>query len=101
MFIMDKASSYNEIAGIIGGIGPEASNYFISLLVSLHIKNVIKDQDHIPFLLFNNPQIPDRTEYLLKKSDVSPLQEMIKTGIALKKAGATFLAIPCNTAHAF
>ncbi len=98
---MKKSDSYTEIAGIIGGIGPEATNHFTSLLVQLRLQYATKDQDHIPFLLFNNPQIPDRTEYLLKKSDINPISEIIKTGIALKNAGATFLVMPCNTAHAF
>jgi aspartate racemase len=98
---MSQSHTYTEIAGIIGGIGPEATNYFTSLLVQLRLQYAAKDQDHIPFLLFNNPQIPDRTEYLLKKSDVNPISEIIKTGIALKNAGATFLVMPCNTAHAF
>lgn len=98
---MNKAGSYKEVAGIIGGIGPEATSYFISLLISLRSPFAHKDQDHIPFLLFNNPQIPDRTEYLLEKNDTSPLPEIIRTGIALKKAGARFLVMPCNTIHAF
>jgi aspartate racemase len=59
-----------------------------------------RDQDHIPYLLFNNPQIPDRTEYLLGGRK-SPLPELIHTAKILKSAGATFIAIPCNTAQTF
>jgi aspartate racemase len=98
---MDNHISYREIAGIIGGIGPEATSYFTSLLIKYRLPHAAKDQDHIPYLLFNNPQIPDRSEYILKKSENSPLPEIIRTGNALKNAGATFLVIPCNTAHAF
>lgn len=89
----------DELAGIIGGTGPEATNFFANLLVKLrgHVK---RDQDHIPYLLFNNPQIPDRSKYLLYGGE-SPIPEMVKTGLLLKQAGATFLIIPCNTAHAF
>lgn len=89
------------MAGIIGGMGSEASNYFVSLLLKLRLPYVTKDQDHIPYLLFNNPQIPDRSDYMLGKSDTNPLEEMVKTGMALKNAGATFLVMTCNTAHAF
>ena len=97
--IMQAFSSFNHLVGIIGGVGPEATNYFTSLLTKLR-GNVKKDQDHIPFLLFNNPQIPDRSGYLLYNQE-NPVPEMVDTGLLLKKAGATFLVIPCNTAHAF
>lgn len=96
---MDPDHRLNELAGIIGGVGPEATNYFTSLLVKLR-GQVRYDQDHIPYLLFNNPQIPDRSQYLMYGGE-NPLPEMIHSGLLLKKAGATFLVIPCNTAHAF
>jgi aspartate racemase len=98
---MDQGNSYKEIAGIIGGIGPEATSYFTSLLIKFRLPYAAKDQDHIPYLLFNNPQIPDRSEFILNQSSINPLPEMIRTGLALKNAGATFLVIPCNTAHTF
>jgi aspartate racemase len=96
---MQSLSSFHHLVGIIGGVGPEATNYFTSLLVKMR-GNVQRDQDHIPFLLFNNPQIPDRSGYLLYNQE-NPVPEMVQTGLFLKRAGATFLVIPCNTAHAF
>lgn len=97
---MSASNHFNEIAGIIGGVGPEATNYFVALLVALRGKLAKKDQDHIPFLLFNNPQIPDRTKHLAYKKE-DPSVEFIHTGHILKQAGATFLVIPCNAAHAY
>jgi aspartate racemase len=97
---MSASNQFKELAGIIGGIGPEATLYFCSLLLKLRQKEVQKDQDHIPYIYFNNPQIPDRTAFLLTGVD-SPLPEFIHTGNVLKNAGATFLVIPCNTAFAF
>jgi aspartate racemase len=87
-----------KTVGIVGGVGPEASNKFCELLIKY--KNKKKDQDNIPFLHFSNPQIPDRTEAILGKGK-SPTKEIIKTCNSLKKAGADFLIIPCNTAHYF
>jgi aspartate racemase len=86
------------IVGVVGGVGPEASNKFCELL----IKNTSAktDQDNIPFLHFCNPQIPDRTEFIVGKGE-SPVAELIKTSRALEVAGADFLVIPCNTAHYF
>ncbi|MCD4771582.1 amino acid racemase [archaeon] len=87
-----------KIVGIVGGVGPEASNKFCELL----IKNTParKDQDNIPFLHFCNPQIPDRTDYIVGVGE-DPVGELIETSRALENAGADFLVIPCNTAHYF
>lgn len=96
---MKTINNLEQLVGIIGGTGPEATNYFTSLLTKMrgHVK---RDQDHIPFLLFNNPQIPDRSKFLLYGGE-TPLPEMVRTGLLLKHAGATFIVITCNTAHAF
>ena len=100
----DKQNSssnyFEQVVGIMGGVGPEATNYFTSLLVKLRLDNAKRDQDHIPYLVFNNPQIPDRTAHLVKGKQ-SPLPELLNTANVLKKAGSTFLVIPCNTCHPF
>lgn len=97
---MNPSHFYKEIVGIVGGMGSEATNYFISLLIKNRKDKVTKDQDHIPFLVFNNPQIPDRTEYLVNGIN-DPLPQLVHTANLLKTSGATFLAMPCNTSHAF
>jgi aspartate racemase len=95
---MSASHYYYEVCGIIGGLGPNATSYLFSEIIKF--QNAKKDQDNIPFIVFNNPQIPDRTESLLfGKKD--PLPELIYTARLLKKIGATFLAIPCNTAHVY
>ncbi len=88
----------DEFLGILGGMGPEAGVEFARILIEK--TSVQRDQDHLPFLLLNWPRIPDRTAYLLGEGpDPVPF---IKEGIRiLKGAGATHIAIPCNTAHAF
>lgn len=60
IFAMNTSNFFDQVVGIIGGTGPEATNYFTSLLVKMR-GPVRNDQDHIPFLLINNPQIPDRS----------------------------------------
>jgi aspartate racemase len=97
---MKTSNHFNDVVGIIGGVGPEATNYFTSLLVKLRQEEATKDQDHVPFLVFNNPQIPDRSSYFNKNTE-SPLSELVRTGKILKEAGATFLVIPCNSSHGF
>ena len=84
--------------GIIGGVGPEASNKFCELLIRHTLAK--KDQDNIPFLHFCNPQIPDRTDFIVGDGQ-NPVEELVKTSLVLQNAGADFLVIPCNTAHYF
>ena len=48
--------------GIFGGMGPAASAEFVNRLVAQTPASC--DQEHIPFVLWNNPQIPDRSTSL-------------------------------------
>ncbi len=85
--------------GILGGLGPRASVYFYYLLTE-HTAAAC-DADHMNIILMSAADIPDRSEYILGKSDRSPLPEMKKNVERLIAAGADLIAIPCNTAHYF
>ena len=85
--------------GIIGGLGPLATAYFYELITNM--TDVTCDQDHIEIIIDSKPGIPDRTSYILGKSDKSPLPQMIEAGKLLESCGAKVLAIPCITAHYF
>ncbi|MFP4116431.1 MAG: aspartate/glutamate racemase family protein [Candidatus Aenigmatarchaeota archaeon] len=96
----NKKTSSNEFktAGVLGGMGPEAT-------LDLHRKilsksDAEKDQENIPVMIFNNPQIPDRSDHILNDGEC-PLDEMVETARSLERAGADFIVIPCNTAHHF
>lgn len=84
--------------GIIGGVGPLATVDFFEKIVRHTPANI--DQDHIPILVYNNPNIPDRTKAILDGGQ-SPVDEIVKTGQALIDMGADFLTMPCNTAFYF
>lgn len=85
--------------GIIGGLGPIATVYFLELL--LKYTEVEKEQEYIPFILENIPNTPDRTEYILNKRGENPLKYLINAGVNLEKCGAKYIVIPCVTAHYF
>lgn len=85
--------------GVIGGLGPMATAYFMELLTRM--SDAETDQEHMEVLVYSKPSIPDRTKYILGKSDKSPLPDMISAGETLREAGADVLAIPCVTAHYF
>jgi aspartate racemase len=84
--------------GILGGMGPEATAYFFSLIIKR--TQAEKDQDHVPVIIYNNPKIPPRTDALLQKGP-SPVP-LLRQGLRLlEKSGADIIVIPCITAHAF
>ena len=85
--------------GVIGGLGPMAMVYFLQLVTEY--TNVKRDQEHIPIVLMSIPDTPDRTEYILKKSEENPLPRLVDAGLKLKAMGAQYIAIPCVTAHYF
>lgn len=84
------------LVGVLGGMGPAAGVSFCARLVELTPSTV--DQEHLPFMLWSDPSVPDRTEALLHNgpSVIPALENGMRQ---LKSAGASFLAIPCNTAH--
>jgi aspartate racemase len=84
--------------GIIGGMGPLATlDLFKKIIDSTEAH---KDQDHIPLLIDNYPQIEDRTGFILGKNS-SPLPKLIESANRLKNAGCEAICISCNTAHYF
>ncbi len=90
--------SYKKL-GILGGVGPLASVYFTDLLVSGTVADC--DQAHIPFFLYNDVYIPDRSAYLLGQSDDSPLPELVNGVKQLEGLGCDLIVVTCNTAHYF
>lgn len=85
--------------GIIGGLGPMAGAYFLQLVTQM--TDAAKDQEHIEVILHSCPAIPDRTAYIIGKSEDNPLPEMCRIGKSLVQSGAEMIAIPCMTAHYF
>jgi aspartate racemase len=85
--------------GIVGGLGPMATAYFMELIVRMTKAEC--DQEHLEMLVYQRPSIPDRTNYILGKSTQNPLPYMIETGQILERHGVDCIAIPCITAHYF
>lgn len=84
--------------GVVGGVGPLATVDFMGKVVRL--TEAARDQDHIKMIVEQNPQIPDRTEHLVR-GGTDPTIAMFATCKKLEAAEADLIAIPCNTAHAF
>jgi aspartate racemase len=82
--------------GILGGMGPAASAEYVARLVAQTPASC--DQEHIPFVLWNNPQIPDRS-ISMRNDDDKPLPFLLEGIQILKSARCDLIVIPCNTAH--
>jgi aspartate racemase len=85
-----------RLIGILGGMGPAATIDFMAKVLMLTPART--DQDHVPLLVHDVPQIPDRSAAIMAGSD-APFLPMVAGIMQLERAGAEFIAIPCNTAH--
>jgi len=88
----------NMQLGILGGMGPLATSDFFRKVIQM--TDASSDQEHIHILVDNNTTIPDRTDYIINKSE-NPKRELVRSAIKLEIMGADLIAIPCNTAHYF
>jgi aspartate racemase len=87
----------NVKLGILGGVGPESSALFYSMVVRHTL--VSKDQDHIDMIIYNHATIPDRTS-MISNGRIDVLKELLITDAkALESFGADCLIITCNTSH--
>src|SRR5690554_3606264 len=95
----------SSLVGVIGGVGPLATAYFLDKVVRL--TRAERDQDHVDLIVFNHAGIPDRTAFVVgtPDEDGSPPQNpgpvMAQDARRLEGFGADFLVLPCNTAHTF
>lgn len=88
-----------QAVGVVGGVGPMATVYFMQRVIEMTKADC--DQEHINMLVFNDCNIPDRTAFITKQSPDNPLPIMIEDAKRLEAAGCEFVVIPCNTAHYF
>lgn len=84
------------LLGVLGGMGPLAAADFLKKLVEETPARC--DQDHIPYVAWGVPQIPERPAAILNGGE-SPLPHMLHGIRQMKNAGAEAVAIACNTAH--
>ncbi|SDF02184.1 aspartate/glutamate racemase family protein [Limimaricola pyoseonensis] len=83
--------------GILGGMGPEATVLLMQRLIAATPAR--DDADHVPLLVDMNPQVPSRIARLIEGRGADPGPVLAGMARGLEAAGATALAMPCNTAH--
>ena len=88
----------NKKIGIIGGVGPQSTNFIYKKIIEFsQAKYGAKNNDDFPYLIFESLPIPD---FIGNKKNIEKAKGMlIKSAKTLEVAGATKLAIASNTVH--
>lgn len=91
----------NDRLGVIGGMGPQATNTFYQYIIDR--TDARTDQEHLSVLIFSDCAMPDRTAAILgtqaQKDEV--YERLLSDARMLERAGCTAIAVPCNTSHYF
>ena len=100
--LTDRAPrAQTAMPGIIGGLGPLAHIALERRLIAESARRgATRDGDHPVWILINAADVPDRTASLADGSD-GCARSLVRYGRVLEAAGADFLIVACNTAHAF
>ncbi len=85
--------------GIIGGMGPEASQVMYREIIAR--TDAKRDQDHIDIILYSHASMPDRTEAIKCGRGEEVAELLCADAKMLQGCGAGAVAIPCNTSHRF
>lgn len=87
------------IVGIIGGNGVAATNKLCQLIEErVTLAGAIRDQHHPEMIIYQATQAPSRSMYLEGRGP-SFVPDYISIGRILRDAGATILALCCNTSY--
>lgn len=84
--------------GVLGGMGPDATIDFMSKVIAF--TSAESDQHHIRMVVDHNPKVPNRQAAILHGGD-DPGPVLASMAKGLEAAGADFLVMVCNSAHAF
>ena len=84
--------------GILGGMGPYATNFFLKRILDL--TPVKMDKDHFHTIIDNNVKIPSRTR-AVKYNEQSPVNDIVSSINNLAKIRCRCVMLPCNSVHYF
>jgi aspartate racemase len=87
-----------KTVGVLGGLGPAATVDFMARIIANTRAN--SDQEHLRMLIDHNPGVPNRHDAIAGRTpSVAP--QLVDMAVGLERAGADFLVMVCNTAHAY
>ncbi len=88
----------DRLAGVIGGMGPDATIDFMSRVLAC--TPATRDQDHVRMVVEHDPRIPNR-QFAMYGEGADPGPAIATLAARLEGAGAEFIVMPCNLAHAW
>ena len=74
----------NYRLGILGGMGPQATNTFYQYIIDRTAAH--SDQEHLSMLIFSDNEVPDRTAAILS-GEVDPVYDRLLYGARLLEQG--------------
>lgn len=83
--------------GVLGGMGPAATVDFMARVLA--ITAAPREQDNLRLIVDCNPHVPDRNTAGQDGTDPGAVLASMAKG--LEVAGADFVVMACNTAHAY
>lgn len=91
----------NYRLGVLGGMGPQATNTFYQFVIDR--TSARTDQEHVNALILSDSDMPDRTSAILggDAEREAVYQRLLADARLLEGAGCTCIAVPCNTSHFF
>lgn len=98
VFEMTSSQALPLSVGVLGGLGPEATLDFYAKVLALTPAG--RDQDHLHLIIDNDPTVPNRNE-AVAGTGPSPGPQLAAMAARLEGAGADFLVMVCNAAHAW
>ena len=87
-----------RIIGILGGMGPLATADLYTKII--RATPATCDPEHLHVISDADPTVPDRSAFL-RGLGPDPMPKLTAGAQRLAQIGVSFIAIPCNTAHAF
>lgn len=100
--MIDHGCGPENMLGVIGGMGPMASQLFYKMVTERTAAE--KDQDHLNMLILSDAGMPDRTAAILSGDEEAVevvRRRLLQDAGLLAKNGCKAVAITCNTAHYF
>jgi aspartate racemase len=84
--------------GVLGGMGPAATVDLVNKILAA--SGARSDQEHLHLIVDCNPKVPNRNA-AVDGTGPSPEPVLVAMARRLEAAGADFLVMACNTAHAW
>lgn len=89
----------SKLIGIIGGMGPMASQLFYKMVTDMTEASC--DQDHLNMIIYSDASMKDRTSAILNGEYTEIHDQLLADAKILEQSGCEAIGITCNTAHFF